>query len=123
MASEVGFRSPARNDSTVVTPWPTSFDTKDDIFVINKPDSFRQQLRAALRTRGMLHHIEEQELTYDALYAANPMANEQQLQDTLSATQQERQRQLELAAANLPRMLKADNMNHSEIEEINRLAQ
>jgi hypothetical protein len=60
MAAEVGFGfSPARNDSTVVTPWPKPIDTKNDIFEIGKVATYKRELNAALATRGMLRFIVE----------------------------------------------------------------
>ena len=68
MAAEVGFSyRPARNDSTVVTPWPKPIDTKNDIFEIGKVSTFKRELDAALGTRGMLQFIQEQPLTIEML--------------------------------------------------------
>ena len=46
-----------RNDSTLVTKWPEAFDIKEDILIPGKATTFKRQMDAALRTRGLLDAI------------------------------------------------------------------
>ena len=57
MAADYGSYRPVRNDATIVAPWPKPFDIKVDIFVPGKPSTFRQQVDAALDTRGLLEPL------------------------------------------------------------------
>ena len=123
MAAEEGYSvGPARIESTTVTPWPKAFDTKNDIFEIGKVATFKRELNAALSTRGMLRYIQEMPLTKELLEIQNPHATQDQILDTLAATQQARHDKLLLAAANLPSLIKLDTLNQMEQDEINLLA-
>ena len=51
--------NPARNDSTMVVPFPKDFDTKADIILPGKVTTVHRDLNAALTTRGMLDVILE----------------------------------------------------------------
>ena len=72
--------NPARNDSTLVVPFPKDFDTKADIILPGKVSTFHRDLNAALATRGMLDVILEREPTLDDLAAANPGIHTSNLQ-------------------------------------------
>jgi hypothetical protein len=103
-----------------VTSWPNAFDTKNDIFEIGKMATFKRELNAALSTRGMLRYIQEQPLTKQPL--TNPIATQDQIDDTFATAQQARHDKLTLAAANLPSLIKLDTLNQMEQQEINALA-
>ena len=123
MAAEVGYSyRPARNDSTVVTHWPKPIDTKNDIFEIGKVATFKRELDAALGTRGMLQFIQEQPLTMELLTIQNPMASQDQLEDTFHAIQKDRHDKLYLAAQNLPSLVKMDTLSQLEQAEFTRLS-
>jgi hypothetical protein len=70
----------------------------------------------------MLRYIQEMPLTKELLEIQNPLATQDQIIDTLAATQQARHDKLILAAANLPSLIKMDTLNQMEQDEINLLA-
>jgi hypothetical protein len=70
---------------------------KKDIFEIGKVATYKRELDAALGTRGMLQFILEQPLTKELLMIQNPMATQDQLDDTFQTIMQERHDKLYLA--------------------------
>ena len=117
------FGSAGRNDSTVVTPWPSPFCVHTDIFTPGKVDTFVRELDNALRTRKLLEPILSAPLTLADVLTANPGATAeqcQQLYDNAILTTQEK---LKDAAANLPLVVKTATLTHLEMKELNGLSE
>ena len=114
--------SPARNDSTLTAEWPKTFDTRNDIFVPGKVDTFIRELRAALQTRGLLDSIEQRAPTLQEIASFNPNATGDQVSDMYDIVMATRHKAHVAAAAKLPSVIKLDSLTHLEMKEINELA-
>ena len=72
VAEGFSFLRSQRNDSTLVSPYPTAFDKNQDITTPGKSDKYIRELRAALNTRGLLQHVLERAPTMQDIANANP---------------------------------------------------
>ena len=92
--------------ATLVSQWPQAFDIENDIFIPGKADIFRMELASALMTRGLYTYLASRPVTKADLQLANPHAADEQIEEALQLQVLERQRQMAMVAANLPRTVK-----------------
>ncbi len=100
--------------SSLVSSYPKPFDIRHDIFVPGNSTKFRQQLRAALSTRGFLRHLEEAAPTAQDIATANPAASGAEVLEALQEALDMRQTAHNTAAAQLPETLKSESLNLQE---------
>ena len=100
--------------SSLVSSYPKPFDIRHDVFVPGSSTKFRQQLRAALSTRGLLRHLEETAPTAQKIATANPAASGAEVLEALQEALDIRQQSHNTAAAQLPETLKSESLNLQE---------
>ena len=86
-----------RNDSTLVSKLPEPIDIKNDIFKPDKTNKFSIAMTSALRTRNLLDHLQQRELSMRDIQQQYPTADAASVMATYEVYTEKRQKGLAIA--------------------------